>query len=44
MYRSLFFTPVILLTFIVKGQLKSDSLLIEGHYRTFHFNKPIKET
>lgn len=43
MHRTLFFAPVILLAFIVKGQLKTDSLLIEGHYRTFHFNKPVKD-
>ncbi|MBC7923636.1 MAG: poly(3-hydroxybutyrate) depolymerase [Ferruginibacter sp.] len=27
-------------TFSAKSQLVTDSLLIEGHYRTFHFRKP----
>ncbi len=43
MYRALFFTPIILVSFITQGQLKTDSLLIEGHFRTFHFNKPVKD-
>ena len=43
MYRVLFFAPVILLTLVVTGQLKTDSLLVEGHYRNFHFNKPAKD-
>ena len=27
----------------VKAQVVSDSLLIEGHYRTFHYNKPAND-
>jgi polyhydroxybutyrate depolymerase len=27
----------------VYSQLITDSLLIEGHYRSFHFNKPVKD-
>lgn len=29
---------------IVSAQLMSDSLLVDGHYRTFHFNKPSNNT
>jgi polyhydroxybutyrate depolymerase len=29
-----------LISMIVHGQLITDSILIEGHYRTFNFNKP----
>src|SRR5260221_8865025 len=27
-------------SFLAEAQPSSDSLLIDGHYRTFHFNKP----
>ena len=30
--------------FSANGQLTHDSLLIEGHYRSFHFQKPEKNT
>jgi polyhydroxybutyrate depolymerase len=36
-YNKLLF--LILLTFVSKGQIQHDSLLIEGNYRTFHFLK-----
>jgi polyhydroxybutyrate depolymerase len=32
--------PLIMLTITVNGQLITDSILVEGHFRTFHFNKP----
>jgi polyhydroxybutyrate depolymerase len=32
--------PLLLLTLIVDGQLLTDSILVEGNYRVFHFNKP----
>ena len=32
--------PLILLALSVNGQLLTDSVLVEGYYRTFHFNKP----
>jgi polyhydroxybutyrate depolymerase len=38
--RYLIIGSLILLTTAVNGQLITDSLLVEGHYRTFHFNKP----
>ena len=31
---------LILLTLVVRGQLLTDSILVEGNYRVFHFNKP----
>ncbi len=38
-----FLLLTILITFSAKSQIVHDSLLIEGHYRTFHFLKPSKE-
>jgi len=32
---------LILLSLTTNGQLITDSILVEGHYRTFHFHKPI---
>lgn len=32
-----------LLTCTARSQLITDSILIEGHYRSFHFNKPAKD-
>lgn len=34
---------LILLSPTINGQLITDSILVEGHYRTFHFNKPTAE-
>jgi polyhydroxybutyrate depolymerase len=33
---------LVLFSLAAHGQLITDSLLIEGHYRSFHFNKPAK--
>jgi polyhydroxybutyrate depolymerase len=38
--KYLIFLPLIMLTLTVNGQLITDSIQVEGHYRTFHFNKP----
>jgi len=38
---SLFF---VLIVYIANSQLVTDSILIEGHYRLFHFNKPAGST
>jgi polyhydroxybutyrate depolymerase len=35
--------PLILLSLTINGQMITDSILVEGHYRTFHFNKPAPE-
>jgi polyhydroxybutyrate depolymerase len=40
MKTSLSFGLFLLLVFPVKAQLITDSLLVENHYRVFHFNKP----
>lgn len=42
MKRILFFLFITSVVNSAKGQLVSDSVLIEGHYRTFHFLKPTK--
>lgn len=42
MKRILFFLFIMSIANSTKGQLVSDSVLIEGHYRTFHFLKPTK--
>lgn len=42
MKRILFFLFITSIVNSAKGQLVSDSVLIEGHYRTFHFLKPTK--
>ena len=36
--------PLILLALPGNGQLIADSILVEGNYRTFHFNKPAGNT
>lgn len=33
----------VLFSLALHGQLITDSLLIEAHYRSFHFNKPVKD-
>lgn len=40
----LIFLFAVCCTATVKAQVISDSLLIEGHYRTFHFNNPGDDT
>jgi polyhydroxybutyrate depolymerase len=42
MKRILFLLFITSVVNSAKGQLVSDSVLIEGHYRTFHFLKPTK--
>src|SRR5688572_6238928 len=44
--RKLYFSvfSVLILSLSSQGQLVHDSLLIEGHYRSFHFNKPTKSS
>ena len=39
-FKTLAFFLLVFISVNSKAQLISDSLLIEGHYRTFHFNKP----
>src|SRR5688572_8809055 len=34
---------LVLFSLATHSQLITDSLLIEGHYRSFHFNKPVKD-
>jgi polyhydroxybutyrate depolymerase len=38
-----FFSLLTLISVDLKSQLVSDSILVDSHYRTFHFNRPIKE-
>lgn len=33
----------VLFSLVLNGQLISDSILIEGNYRSFHFTKPVKD-
>jgi polyhydroxybutyrate depolymerase len=44
MHKNLYLVTLLLATLAGNAQLQTDSLLIEGHYRTFHFNKPEKAT
>src|SRR5688572_29376598 len=41
--KYLVFILSLLFVFNLKAQLITDSILIEGHYRSFHFNKPAKD-
>lgn len=43
MLKYIYFCFSFLLVFSAKSQIVHDSLLIEGHYRSFHFIKPVKE-
>ena len=43
MFKGIYLSPVILFTIIVNAQLVTDSVRIENHYRTFQFNKPVKD-
>jgi polyhydroxybutyrate depolymerase len=40
MLKNIFLTFLLGSCFIAKGQVLSDSLLIDGHYRVFYFHKP----
>ncbi|GAB3907636.1 PHB depolymerase family esterase [Larkinella knui] len=42
MQRLVIFILFVLTSGLAKSQLLSDSILIEGHYRTFHFLKPAR--
>jgi len=44
MYKSLLLSILTLSSLSLPAQIISDSLLIEGHYRSFHFNKPRAES
>jgi len=41
--KQLMVCPLILFSLIINGQLITDSIIVEGHYRTFHFNKPVAD-
>ncbi len=43
MYKTIYLVTLMLAATAVNGQLQTDSLLIEGHYRVFHFNKPAND-
>lgn len=43
MTKNIFLLCFFLITLSAKSQIIHDSILVEGHYRTFHFLKPIKE-
>lgn len=43
MTRNIFLLCFFLMTLSAESQIVHDSILIEGHYRTFHFLKPAKE-
>lgn len=42
MTKYFFIIAFTILTFSAKSQIINDSILVEGHYRTFHFLKPAK--
>ncbi|MEO7487794.1 MAG: poly(3-hydroxybutyrate) depolymerase [Ferruginibacter sp.] len=43
MKESFFFLFCFITVLTSRSQLLSDSILIDGHYRSFHFNKPLPE-
>jgi polyhydroxybutyrate depolymerase len=42
--KHIFSIVFVLIVYIANSQLVTDSILIEGHYRFFHFNKPAGST